>query len=155
MISIAHIHSESDIGHVHSLFQEYEIYLGIDLCFQNFEEELKNLPGNYAPPQGCLIIAKHGDDIAGCVTLRKTDEDICEMKRLSVRPQYHSLGIGRTLTEAIIAEVRKIGYKIMRLDTIPSMRRARALYTSLGFKEIAPYYQSPIPGTTYLEIKLS
>lgn len=154
MINIIHIGSDTEIEEVRSLFQEYETYLGIDLCFQNFEEELQNLPGDYSPPHGCLLMGKHGDDTAGCVALRKIENGICEMKRLFVRPQSQGLGIGRALAETIIAEARRIGYQLMRLDTIPSMKRARCLYMSLGFKESTPYYQNPIPGTTYLELKL-
>jgi len=139
MISVTKVHSEADSEKVRSLFQEYKIHIGFDLCFQNFEEELKSLPGDYALPYGCLLIGKKDENIAGCVALRKIDDGICEMKRLFVRSKYQGLGIGRALAEAIIAEAQKIGYQVMRLDTIPSMKKASVLYASLGFMEIAPY----------------
>ena len=136
------------------LFAEYADLLEFNLDFQDFEEELVNLPGDYAPPLGCLLLAEYKDQLAGCVSLRQLSGEVCEMKRLYVRPQFRGLGIGRALAEAIIEQARKIGYTRMRLDTVPSMEIARMLYTSLGFKQISPYRYNPIEGAVFMELKL-
>jgi len=128
--------------------------LGFDLVFQNFEEELRNLPGEYAAPEGCLLLAKYQDQPAGCVALRKLSDGICEGKRLYVRPQFRGLKIGRRLVEAIIAEARRIGYTRMRGDTLALMKTAQALYASLGFKQIEPYCCNPIEGAIFVELVL-
>jgi len=129
--------------------------LGFDLDFKNFKKELANLPGDYAPPGGRLLIALWREQLSGCVALRKLEDRICEMKRLYVRPQFRGKGIGRALAEAIIEKAREIRYHSMRLDTISSMDGARALYLSLGFKEIAPYRYNPIKGAAFMELGLT
>lgn len=137
------------------LFAEYANKLGIDLSFQSFEEELTNLPADYIPPEGCLLLAMIGEDATGCVAVRKLEDDACEMKRLYVKPQFRNLQIGRALAEAAVEEAKRLGYKRMRLDTLPSMAEAQKLYTSLGFKKIAAYRFNPVAGTVYMELRLS
>jgi putative acetyltransferase len=140
----------ADLDEIRTMLREYAAWLEVDLCFQNFEEELRGLPGDYAPPRGRLLIAEG----AGCVALRPIDEEICEMKRLFVRPDHRGSGLGRRLVSAIISEARAIGYRRMRLDTMPKMDRAQGLYASLGFREIAPYRFNPELGTRFLELEL-
>src|SRR5262249_37404928 len=137
------------------LFLEYAQSLGFSLCFQNFDQELANLPGDYAPPEGRLILATCAGDLVGCVTLHKSAPEICEMKRLYVRPQFRGKGLGRELAEKIISKARQIGYKKLRLDTVESkMKTAVAMYRQLGFREIAPYRPNPIEGALYMELEL-
>ena len=154
MLKIFPAETDEDIEIVKGLFIEYANSLGFDLSFQNFEEELANLPGDYAPPKGCLLLAKYKDQPVGCVALKKLSDGICEGKRLYVRPQFRGLKIGRKLAEAVIAEARRIGYTRIRGDTIPSMQVAQALYASLGFKEISPYRYNPIEGAVFIELSL-
>jgi len=140
---------------VRALFLEYAASLGFSLCFQGFDEELRALPGMYAPPRGRLLLAVEDDRPAGCVGLHPWDGDAAEMKRLYVRPSFRGLGLGRILTEAALAEARSIGYRSVRLDTVPSlMESAISLYRQLGFLEIPPYRPNPIPGTLYFELHL-
>jgi ribosomal protein S18 acetylase RimI-like enzyme len=153
--TIRRLTSAYEMEPVRVLFREYADSLGFDLCFQNFEQELADLPGRYAPPSGCLLLATVGDEPAGCVALKELADGVCEMKRLYVRSRYRGTGLGRTLAEQIIREARNLSYQAMRLDTIPSaMGRAVALYRSLGFRDIPPYCPNPIPGALFMELTL-
>jgi ribosomal protein S18 acetylase RimI-like enzyme len=141
---------------VRVLFREYADSLDFDLHFQNFEQELAELPGRYAPPSGCLLLAMDGDEPAGCVALKKLADGVCEMKRLYVRGRYRGTGLGRALAEQVIQEARRLGYESIRLDTISSvMASAVALYRSLGFREIPQYCFNPIPGALCMELRLN
>lgn len=140
------------------IFQEYADQLGVDLCFQNFEAELAGLPGDYAPPQGCLLLALVDGEIAGCCAMRPLETvdypNACEMKRLYVRQGFRGLGLGRQLAEAVLDAARIAGYHSVLLDTLNDMEAARALYEDLGFKDIPPYYHNPIAGAHYLKADL-
>jgi putative acetyltransferase len=140
-----------EIDVVRALFEEYAAALGIDLGYQGFVGELASLPGCYAPPRGRLLIAWVGEEPAGCVALRPLAENVCEMKRLYVRPTFRGSGIGKQLAEAIIAEARQIGYAIMRLDTVPKLEAATRMYESLGFVRRDAYYETPVVGTIFME----
>jgi len=145
----------AEIDQARELFKEYETGLGISLCFQNFELELAELPGDYAPPDGRLMLAFDRGDLAGCVALRKLGEGVCEMKRLFVRETSRGAGLGLKLTNHVIENARDIGYERMRLDTLPGkMDKAIELYRALGFKEIDPYYNNPVPGAIFMELDL-
>jgi putative acetyltransferase len=147
--------SPPQIAQARELFLEYAQSLGFSLCFQNFDKELAELPGDYAPPEGRLLLAECEGQLAACVALHKLEAGTCEMKRLYLRPQFRSKGLGRELAERIIAEARQIGYQRMRLDTVePVMKDAVALYRKLGFKEIPPYRPNPIAGALYMELEL-
>jgi len=154
MLKIYIAETGEDLEQVSILFQEYAGSLGFDLDFQDFEEELPALPGSYAPPEGCLLLAKYQEKPAGCIALRKLSDGICEGKRLYVKPKFRGLGIGRKLVEAIIKEARRLGYSCIRGDTVPSMQVAQALYASFGFKELVPYCYNPIEGAKFIELKL-
>jgi putative acetyltransferase len=155
MIQLIHATSTLHIEAVKDLFREYASALGFDLDFQDFERELTLLPGSYAPPDGCLLLALFDDKAAGCGAIRKIAGDVSEMKRLYVRPQLRRNGIGRLLALDIIERARAAGYAKMRLDTVPWMREAIALYRSLGFKETTPYRYNPIEGALFLELDLT
>ncbi len=155
MLEIIHAKTEQEVQIAKMLFEEYAEWLGMDLEFQNFQEELDNMPGKYARPSGGLIIAKYDGDIAGCAAVRKLQDDICEMKRLFVRDQFRGKGIGKALAVRIIEDARKIGYKKMLLDTDgQKMFKAMAMYKSMGFMEIPAYYHNPYDGVVYLELEL-
>jgi len=148
--------SPQEINSARELFAEYASWVEISLCFQGFDKEVANLPGDYAPPSGRLFLAVDADNVMACVALRQIGEGVGEMKRLYVRPAFRGRGLGRTLTEKLIAEAKQIGYARLRLDTLPDkMDQALALYRSLGFREIAPYYQNPVAGATFMELALS
>ena len=174
MLRIVPADTKEAVHQVAVLFREYSEALGVDLSFQNFEKELAELPGEYAPPAGALLLALAEDDLSpgpsahilegiaagtaaasGCVALRKIDCDVCEMKRLYVRTAYRGLGVGRALALAVIDSARAIGYRSMRLDTLPQMGEAQSLYGSLGFHEIPSYRYNPIPGSRFLELALA
>lgn len=147
MIKIA---PADDYDVVRELLREYAEGIGVDLSFQDFENEVASLATYYDR----ILVAKSGDDVAGCVALRHISDITCEMKRLYVRPAFRGSGTGRALALGIIEEARRRGYTRMRLDTLPTMREAFALYESLGFHSIAPYRHNPIDGTKYLELEL-
>jgi ribosomal protein S18 acetylase RimI-like enzyme len=173
MVIIRPALTPEDVLAARALFEEYAASIGVDLCFQGFAAEVAGLPGDYAPPAGCLLLAFEtggADDTraaaarasaavagrpVGCIALRPLEPGVCEMKRLFARPEARGAGIGRRLAEAVIAEARTRGYAKMRLDTLPSMERARALYAALGFRIIPPYRHNPIPGAAYLELDLT
>jgi ribosomal protein S18 acetylase RimI-like enzyme len=154
MITIVHATTEEHYEAVRKLFLEYADSLGFDLEFQDFSRELATLPGQYASPQGCILLAKDSEQVIGCVALRPLEDGICEMKRLYVVPEYRGRGIGRDLAQMVVNEAREIGYKKMRLDTIESMQEARTLYSSLGFYAIEAYRYNPIEFTSYMELDL-
>ena len=155
VLTFAQAASDTQIAQARELFLEYAQSLGFSLCFQNFDQELAELPGDYAPPDGRLLLAEYDGQLAGCVALHKLDPGICEMKRLYLRSQFRGQGRGRALAERIIAEARQIGYQRMRLDTIePVMKDAVAMYRKLGFQEVAPYRPNPIAGALYMELNL-
>jgi len=147
--------SSTQIAQACELFLEYAASLGFSLCFQNFDQELAGLPGEYAPPEGRLLLAEYEGQLAGCVALHKLEPGICEMKRLYLRPQFRGKGLGRALAEHLMAEAHQIGYLRMRLDTVePVMKDAVAMYRAMGFREIASYRPNPITGALYMEIGL-
>jgi len=154
MPKIIRAESSEELERIRNLFGEYANMLDFDLDFQNFDEELANLPRDYVAPTGCLLLAIYKGQSVGCVGLRMLSDGVCEMKRLYVREQFRGLGFGRALAEAVIEEARKIGYNYMRLDTVPSMDVARALYASVGFKQTSPYRYNPIEDAVFMELRL-
>lgn len=148
--------SPAQIQQIRELFLEYATSLGFSLCFQGFDRELAGLPGDYAPPGGRLYLAEYDGELAGCVALHKTGNDIGEMKRLYLRPAFRGKGLGRILAERIVQEAHSIGYAKLRLDTVePVMKDAVAMYRRMGFHEIAAYRENPTAGTLYMELDLS
>jgi len=144
------ITTAADVDEFRALLLEYAAATGLDLSFQNFDEEVATLPGHYDP----ILLARWGDALAGCVALRPYGEQDCEMKRLYVRPEFRAYGVGRALALRVIEEARLRGYRAMRLDTLPSMQSAIRLYESLGFVDIEPYRYNPVEGTRFLELTL-
>jgi len=154
-LSLVQAESPAQIAQARELFLEYAQSLGFSLCFQNFDEELAVLPGEYAPPEGRLLLAEYEGQLAGCVALHKLEAGVCEMKRLYLRPQFRGKSLGRALADRIISEAREISYQRMRLDTVePRMKDAVAMYRKIGFKEIAAYCSNPIAGALYMELEL-
>jgi ribosomal protein S18 acetylase RimI-like enzyme len=154
MLTILQARTDEHLEQARQLFEEYVASLDFDVSFQNVADELARLPGQYAAPDGCLLLALHENQLAGCVALRKLDDETCEMKRLYVKPQYRNLRIGKVLVDALISEARRAGYRRMRLTTVATMERAISIYRSWGFKEITAYCHHPVPGTLFMEIAL-
>lgn len=154
MIEIKPADVTCDLPVVRQLFREYAASLDIDLCFQNFEEELDALPGKYQPPFGSLLLAWDKHVVLGCVAVRPIDAETCEMKRLYVKPQAREQRLGRLLTQRACLEARQAGYQRICLDTLPTMTAAIRLYDWLGFKRIAPYVFNPVEGAIFLGLDL-
>lgn len=156
MMKIIQAETSEQVEQARVLFREYEAGLGLDLCFQGFEQELASLPGKYAPPQGCLLLAVEDEQILGCAAFRQINADTCEMKRLFVRETGRGRGLGKDLVEEIIKRARLAGYRSIRLDTLPSrMGKAIAIYRARGFREIPAYYETPVNETIFMELRLS
>lgn len=139
---------------VRELFKEYERFLGFDLCFQNFQAELDSLPGDYGPPTGALFLAQEKEQTLGCVGLRALEPNVCEMKRLYLRPEARGKGLGLALCQAVIERARTLGYNQMKLDTVSKLEKAIELYRSLGFTECTAYCHNPRPDVQYFELQL-
>lgn len=158
VIELASAKGAQQMDEARVIFREYAAGLGIDLCFQNFEEELATLPGEYAAPRGALLLARVDGALAGCCALRPLDSadypNAAEMKRLYVRKAFRGFGLGRQLAEAVLDIARQAGYDCVLLDTLDDMEAARALYEDLGFEDVPPYYHNPIPGAHYLKADL-
>jgi predicted N-acetyltransferase YhbS len=145
-----------DIPDVRAMMREYVEWIGLDLAFQEIDAELEQLPGEYAPPRGALFVAADGKRLAGMIALRPLAHhaDAAEMKRLFVRPEARGRGLAKQLVAQVVDEARRLGYREMRLDTLPMMGGAQTLYVSLGFRDIAPYYDTPIAGTRFMALEL-
>jgi putative acetyltransferase len=152
---VAQAVTPAQVAQARELFLEYAAWLKVDLCFQGFDKELASLPGNYALPNGRLLLAEADGALAGCIALRPFAPGVGEVKRLYVRPAFRGRGIAKQLTAQLLAAARAIGYASLRLDTLEIMHEAAKLYRSLGFLETAPYYHNPLQGVVYMELKLS
>ncbi len=144
----------ADIPIVRAMLAEYVEWIGLDLAFQEIDDELDQLPGEYVPPRGVLLVAEDGGRIAGMIALRPLDGSICEMKRLFVRPEGRGRGLAKRLIAELLREARAAGYSEIRLDTLPMMGDAQSLYVALGFRDIPPYYDTPIAGTRFMALRL-
>jgi putative acetyltransferase len=153
-IVIAHAASSADFALGRALFEEYAGAIDVDLCFQNFAAELERLPEMYGPPSGCLLLARAGGELAGCVGVRMRTAEVCEMKRLYVRPAFRGLKLGRLLADEIARRASSIGYRTIVLDTLDTMHAALALYDSMGFEPATAYYANPLPNVKYLSLDL-
>ena len=140
-----------DNDDIRAIFREYQQRIAVDLCFQNFEQELASLPGKYAPPAGAIFLAREQDELVGCVALRPVNQQQAELKRLYVKPAWQGQGVGKQLFESAMSRARSTGYESIVLDTLESMRTAQGLYQAYGFREIAGYYQNPNSGTKYYQ----
>jgi putative acetyltransferase len=155
MDNIAQAKTDEDLAVATALFREYEQWLGLDLCFQDFERELDDLAGRYFPPRGRLLLVRGSPGVVGCIAMRDLGDGVCEMKRLYLREEGRGKGLGKRLVDRLIDEARDAGYRSMRLDTLPEkMGSAVALYRSRGFREIPPYYHNPYPGVLFMELTL-
>lgn len=158
-IALRPAETAADLAQAAALFREYGASLGVDLGFQNFDAEVASLPGAYAPPAGCLLLASVGGELGGCAAFRPivvaAHAGACEMKRLYVRPAFRRYGLGRLLAEALLDAARRAGHRSMLLDTLGNMSAAQKLYASLGFEEIEPYYRNPFPDVLYLKANLT
>ncbi len=154
MIEIVEANNDKMVAKAKALFLEYAESLGFDLCFQNFDRELDEFPGQYAPPMGRLFLALAENQPIGCIGLRPFGKGVCEMKRLYVKPDFREKKAGRFLAQAVIKAGSSIGYEVMRLDTLPTMESANLLYKSLGFRQIKSYRHNPIKGAIYMELSL-
>lgn len=160
VFSIRPATTPADLQEISSLFHSYALTLNIDLSFQDFSSEVSSLPGKYSSPRGTLLLARHvsTNDVLGCIALRplaSTSDKACEIKRLYVTPAARGLGVGKALVTQVITEAKEIGYECVRLDTLASMREAQKLYRNLGFVEREKYYDTPIEGTVFLELRLA
>ncbi|NQU62317.1 MAG: GNAT family N-acetyltransferase [Rhodospirillales bacterium] len=153
-IAITRADGDRDMEIVRELFEEYQKVIDVDLCFQDFEKELKSLPGAYAPPKGCLLLARDGEEVAGVVGMWPHSKGGAEMKRLYVRPPWRGSGLGRVLAEVVVEAAIEAGHKSICLDTLGFMAEARKLYKSLGFVEIPAYYDNPLDDVLYMELSL-
>ena len=154
MCRLTEVTTTREIQVVRELINEYAVSIGIDLTFQNFEQELIHIADIYTPPEGALLLAKQDGIPAGCVGLRKMEDRRCEMKRLYVRPKFRGKGLGKALCSRIILKGRQLGYKEMLLDTLSTMVDAQTLYRSHGFRETVPYYHNPLPEAQYMLLTL-
>lgn len=153
-VAIRPAEAPGDIEAIRALLRAYETQAGLDLGFQGFDAELANLPGDYAPPRGCLLCAQADGRLVGCIAFRPLDDQRCEMKRLYVRPEFRHCAIGAALVEAILDRARGAGFATMLLDTAPGMESAQAVYARFGFRDVAPYNDNPIPGVRFMAATL-